>query len=733
MDTVNFASLRAIPALNPALFRSIISQIDLWREVDRIRATTHLRMSPNMKKFLFLLSISTALSACASVSAPVETTQATTAVPVMQAALPKPELGSYGFDATGMDSSVAPGDDFYAYANGVWAKNTAIPADRSNYGMFTVLDDLSKKRTREILDAAKDDPSSKVGRAYASYLDEAAVNAKGLAPIRPWLDTIRSLKSKSGLAALYAKADRMGVGTPFASYVGQDDKNPDTYIYTMFQGGLGMPERDYYLVENERFSKIRGAYVRHLENVLTLSGETNAKARAQALFNLEKQIATVHWNKIDSSDATKTYNKTTIAALSKAAPGFDFATFIKGVGVNTQDLLHAQPSAFKGIAKLVGSAPLGVLKDALLVRSVDSFANVLSEDAAKEAFSFYSTTLSGTPQMEPRWKRAVSFTEGSMGEELGKAYVAKFFPPETKSAADTLVKNVVAAMGRRIEGLSWMQADTKAKAKMKLANFTTKIGYPDRWRDYSALEVRADDLFGNAVRVREFEHEYSVGKLGQPIYRWEWGMTPMTINAYANFGMNEIVFPAAILQPPFFDPNADPAINYGGIGAVIGHEVSHHFDDEGAKYDQNGRLSDWWTPADVTAFKAATKKLIEQYDVYEPLPGQKINGEFTLGENIGDLAGLTIAYDAYKASLGGKEAPVIDGMTGDQRFFLGWAQVWRRNYREANLSQRLTTDPHSPSIQRVWVMRNIDAWYSAFAAKPGQKLHLTPEQRVRIW
>jgi putative endopeptidase len=357
----------------------------------------------------------------------------------------------------------------------------------------------------------------------------------------------------------------------------------------------------------------------------------------------------------------------------------------------------------------------------------------LNDAAAKEAFAFYGTALSGTPQMEPRWKRGVQFTEGAMGEELGKAYVAKYFPPETKAEVDKLVKNVLAAMGRRIDNLDWMTPETKIKARAKLANFTTKIGFPDRWRDYSALEIKSDDLFGNAVRVRQFDHEYAIGKLGKPIYRWEWGMTPMTINAYANFGMNEIVFPAAILQPPFFDPKADPAINYGGIGAVIGHETSHHFDDQGSKYDQNGRLSDWWTPADVKAFEAASKKLIAQYDGYEPLPGQKINGEFTLGENIGDLAGLNIAYDAYKASLDGKEAPIIDGTTGDQRFFLGWAQVWRRNYREANLAQRLTTDPHSPSMQRVAVVRNLDAWYAAFASKPGEKLHLTPEQRVRIW
>jgi putative endopeptidase len=689
-----------------------------------------------MKKLNLALAASTALIALTATqtSAAPRTTDSSAAVVAAEVATTaKPEIGTFGFDKTGMDASANPGDDFYAYVNGTWAKNTVIPADKSNYGMFTALDDLSKKRTREILDAEKANPASKVGRAYASFLDEAAAEAKGLAPITPWLNQIRALKSKAGLAALVAKGDRLGIGGPVAGFVGQDDKNPDVYIFQMSQAGIGMPDRDYYLVDSPRFAKIREAYLQHLENVLVLAGESNASARAKAIFDLEKQIATVHWNKVDSSDSTKTYNKMTLAALSKMAPGFDFGGYMRGIGVKTTDILIAQPSAFTGIAKLVAAANLGTIKDAMIVHSIDGYSGQLNNAAAKEAFAFYGTALSGTPEMEPRWKRGVQFTEGALGEELGKAYVAKYFPPETKAEVDKLVKNILAAMGRRIDNLAWMTPETKVKARAKLANFTTKIGFPDRWRDYSALKLTSDDLFGNTMRIRAFNHEYNVGKLGKPIYRWEWGMTPMTINAYANFSMNEIVFPAAILQPPFFDPKADPAINYGGIGAVIGHETSHHFDDQGSKYDQNGRLSDWWTPADVKAFEAASKKLVAQYDAYEPLPGLKINGEFTLGENIGDLAGLTIAYDAYKASLGGKEAPVIDGLTGDQRFFLGWAQVWRRNYREANLAQRLTTDPHSPSMQRVSVVRNLDAWYAAFAAKTGEKLYLSPEQRVRIW
>jgi len=644
----------------------------------------------------------------------------------------KPEIGDYGFDASGMDRTVLPGDDFYAYANGTWAKNTAIPADKSNYGMFTALADLSQKRTQEILEAAKGDPDSMIGRAYASYLDAGAVEAKGLAPIEPWLAKVRGV-DKAGLAKLLAEADRNGIQHFFGGYVGQDDKNPDVYIYSLYQGGIGMPDRDFYLKDGERNAKLQAAYLQHLQNVLTLAGEQDVAARAQAIYDFEKQIATVHWDKNDSSDATKVYNKMTIAELTQAAPGFDWTGFIRGVGVKEDSILVAQPSAFTGEAKLIADAPIGVIRDLLIVRSLDGFADVLPDAVAKEAFSFYDTALSGTPEMQERWKRAVDFTTNNMGEAVGQDYVAKYFTPETKAEMDKLVKNVIAALGSRIDNLTWMQPETKVKARRKLANFTTKIGYPDKWKDYSKLEIKADDLFGNALRSNQFAHDDNISRLGGPIRRWEWGMTPMTVNAYANFGMNEIVFPAAILQPPFFDPNADPAINYGGIGAVIGHEISHHFDDQGAKYDETGKLAEWWTPEDVKAFEAAGQALVAQYSAYEILPGEHLDGEFTLGENIGDLAGLTIAYDAYKKSLGGKEAPVIDGMTGDQRFFLGWAQVWRRNYREQNLSQRISTDEHSPSIQRSWVSRNLDPWYKAYQVKEGQKLYLAPKDRVRIW
>jgi putative endopeptidase len=645
----------------------------------------------------------------------------------------KPTYGSYGFDATGVDPAVKPGDDFYLHANGVWAKNTPIPADKSNYGAFNTLDDLSRTRTRGILEAAKGDPSSKIGAAYASYLDEAAVEAKGLAPIKPWLDEIKAVKDKASYGTLVAKAARAGVTGPFSHYVGQDDKDPETYILSMSQGGLGLPDRDYYLQPDEKMAAIRTAYVAHLEKMFTLAGEADAKARAAALMALETEIAKVHWTQIDSRDADKIYNKMTLAQLQQTAPGFDFAAYFGANGIRPASLLVAQPTAVTGIAALIARTPLPVLKDALLQRSLHAYADYLPAAVADADFAFYGTTLSGTPEREARWKRGVDFLKNSLGEEVGKHYVAQYFPPETKAAMDILVKNVLAAMGRRIDGLGWMSDTAKARARRKLAAFTPKIGYPDKWRDYGGLAIKGDDLLGNARRSNQFDYDFNVGKLGKPVDRGEWFMTPMEINAYANFGMVEIVFPAAILQPPFFDPHADPAVNYGGIGAVIGHELSHHFDDQGAKYDETGKLSQWWTDADVAAFKGLTDKLVAQYDAYEPFPGAHVKGAFTLGENIGDLAGLSVALDAYHASLGGKPAPVIDGTTGDQRFFLGWAQVWRRNYREANLRQRLVTDPHAPSQYRADIVRNFDAWYDAFKPAPDGKISLSPKDRVKIW
>ena len=688
-----------------------------------------------MVRLIVVLAAGTALAGCATRTVPPAEVAPPVAevVPAPVAPAPKAAIGTFGFDTSGMDPSVKPGDDFYAFANGTWAKNTKIPADKSNYGSFSVLADLSQQRTRELLDAAKDDPNSRIGTVYSSFLDEAAVEAKGLAPIQPWLDEIRGLKSRAGFAALEAKAARNGITGLFAGGVGQDDRHSEAYIVGLNQAGLGMPDRDMYLLNEPNLVSLRAAYLDHLGKMLTLAGEPNAAARAKAILAFETAIAKVSWNREDSSDATKTYNRMTVTQLAKLAPGFDWATYLKDRGAEVSELLVAQPSAFTKIAALARKAPLGVLRDQLIVQSLDNYADVLPKAITDESFAFYGTKLNGTPENQPRWKRAVDFTTNTLTDEVSKIYVAKYFPPESKAAMNELVGNIVAAMGRRIDNLTWMAPETKVKAKAKLTAFTPRVGYPDQWHDYSTIAIARYDPFGNALRANQWAHDFNVHKLGQPVYRWEWGLNPMTVNAQANFSLVAITFPAAILQPPFFDPNADAAINYGGIGAVIGHEMSHHFDDQGSKYDAKGNLTNWWTPSDVASFKKLTDALVKEYDAYEVFPGAHVKGEFTLGENAADLAGMQTAYDAYHASLGGKEAPVIDGMTGDQRFYLGWAQVWRRNYREANLRARLLTDPHSPSSQRTWIVRNFDPWYPAYDVQPGQKLYLAPADRVRIW
>ncbi len=688
---------------------------------------------------LAILAAGTILAGCATHPANVPPPPESALVPETAAPAPapapapKPQYGAFGFDSAGMDKSVAPGNDFFEYANGTWDKTTQIPADKSRYGMFNVLDDLSKERTKTIIDEQAKDPNSKIGNAYASFMNEAAVEAKGLAPFDPWLNEVRGIKSKNDLPKVYADADRMAIDTPYQMFVGQDRKNSDQYALNVLQGGLGMPDRDYYLSTDPKLVDTKAKYLAHLTNMLTLAGEANAAARAKAILDFETKVAKVHWARAESRDANKTYNKMTLAELRKFAPGFDFPTYLHEDGATADYAIVFQPSAFKGISGLIGTTPLSVLRDQLLVRSLDNYASYLPRAFDQEHFAFYGTVLSGTPEQEPRWKRGVNFTVGALGDDVSKLYVAKYFPPETKAAADKLVHNLIAAMDHRIDTLDWMSADTKAKAHAKLAAFTPKIGYPSQWRDMSGLTIDPNDLLGNAMRSNRYDFDYQIGKLGGPIRRWEWGMTPMTINAYSNPTMVEIVFPAAILQPPFFDPNADAAVNYGGIGAVIGHEMSHQFDDQGAKYDLHGNLVDWWTPADAKSFQSRLDQYEAQINSYEPLPGMHVNGKLTMGENVADLAGLTVAHDAYIASLNGAPPPVIDGMTADQRFYLGWAQVWRCKDREAGFRQRLLTDPHSPCAVRTDVVRNMDPWYQAFDVQSGQTLYLAPDGRVRIW
>jgi putative endopeptidase len=647
----------------------------------------------------------------------------------------RPEAGSFGFDIAGMDRTVAAGTDFYRYANGGWAKSTPIPADKSSFGMFTHLDDLNRERVKGILEDARNEPGNKAGAAYAAFLDEQAIEAKGLAPLRPWLARIDGIRTPEDYARVLAQATREGVTGPFDVAVTQDDRHPDATVLKLGQAGLGLPDRDYYLRTEKQMADTRAAYRAHMARLLSLSGvaREDAGSRAEALLRLETAIAEASWSRVDSRDAGKTYNRRTRSQLAHATPGFDMQAFLDGLGARADELVLLQPSAIAGISNALGHAPLQVLKDGLRVALLDAYGDVLPSPFARERFELHGRLLGGAEQAEPRWKLAVAFAVDVVPDEVSKAYVARYFPAGHKAAAQALIRNLLAAMDARIRALDWMTPETRKRARAKLAAFRPKVGYPDTWRDYSRLDIRPDDAFGDRQRSRTFAFDREMAKLGRPFDRSEWRVTPMTVDAFANFSAVEIVIPAAILQPPFFDPRADPAINYGGIGASIAHEITHQFDDQGARYDETGRLATWWSPADVQGFEARTKALVEQYDAYRPLPGMHVNGALTLGENIADLGGLAIAYDAWRASLHGHAAPPLEGFTGKQRFFLGWAQIWRLNYRDADLRQRLLSNPHAPAPQRVWTVRNLDAWYEAFGVDPGQALYLPVERRVRIW
>jgi putative endopeptidase len=657
------------------------------------------------------------------------------------AAATTPKLGTFGVETANMDKSVAPGDDFYRYVNGTWQAKTEIPADRASWGGFAILRDLSDQRTRAVIeDAARTQnaPGSageKIGVTYASFMDEAAIEAAGAAPLKPYLARIAAVRTPAQLATAFGEATKQGMDMPFAIGVEQDLKDNSVYAIYAGQGGLGLPDRDYYLAaDNPKFAEVRAKYVTHIAAMLRLGGVADPQGAAQRIFDLEKQIAQVHWERAKLRQVELAYNPVATADLARQMPGFDWNALLAAQGVgNTARVIVTQPSALTGTAKIAAATPMSTWREYLAFHTIADKAPLLSSAFVNENFAFRGTVLQGTPQLKERWKRGVDLVNGSMGEAVGEIYVQRYFPPESKAKMDALVRNLIAAMDLRLSKLEWMAPETRVKARAKLAAFTPKIGYPDTFRDYSSLRVVKGDVLGNADRVAEFEHNRQLAKIGKPVDRSEWFMTPQTVNAYANPLMNEVVFPAAILQPPFFDPNADPAVNYGAIGAVIGHELSHHFDDQGRKFDPKGNFAEWWTPQDVARFKTYTDKVVAQYGAYEPLPGAKVNGELTLGENIADLAGVTVAYDAYKISLGGKPAPVLGGYTGDQRFFLGFGQVWQTKAREATIRQQLTTDPHTPGNWRGYVVRNLDAWYPAFDVKPGQAYYLAPADRIKVW
>ena len=649
-------------------------------------------------------------------------------------------LGS-GIDTSGFDTAVRPQDDLFGYVNGGWIERTEIPADKSNYGSFAVLADNAERDLRAIIEEAAADKShhegsdaQKIGDMYSSFMDTARIEKLGARPLAPEFRRIDAIRDRAGLVRYLAHAERFNFNMPFNGTVNRDARDTTRYITYWNQGGLGLPDRDYYLKADAKFVGYRDAYLKYIEHVLSLAGVHDAHAAAAMILKLETRLAEAQWSREENRDPVKTYNRYDVEQASKLMPGFDWAAFEAALAMKTGEVVISQPSYFATLARLFDEVPLGDWKTYFKYQAIDAVAPDLSEAFVQAHFDLHSKTLRGVAENRPRWKRGVAAVEDSMGELAGKLYVARHFSPQSKARVDALVKNILGAMDESIDGLVWMGPETKRRAHEKLAKYTVKIGYPDKWRDYSKLEIRAGDLYGNVMRAAEFEANRQLAKLGGPIDRTEWEMTPQTVNAYYNPVANEIVFPAAILQAPFFNVAADDAVNYGAIGAVIGHEVSHGFDDEGRQFDGDGNLKDWWTPDDDRKFQERADRLVAEYDGFSAVPGHPLNGRLTLGENIGDLSGLAIAYKAYRRSLGGGEAPVIDGYTGEQRFFLGFAQIWRRKYREADLIARVSTDPHSPAQFRVnGVVTNFEPFYRAFNLQPGDRLYRPPADRISIW
>ncbi len=657
-----------------------------------------------------------------------------------------PQLGSFGFDAAGMDRSIAPGDDFFGYANGTWVKHTEIPADRSSHGSFNVIAEKTLADTRAILEeagSATDADARRIGDYYAAFMDEAGIEARGLAPLQPSLQAIAGIGDKAALARalggdLRADVDLLNAtdfytDRLFGLWVSVDLLQPDRVAPYLVQGGLGMPDRDFYL-EGGRMAELRNAYTGYVAQMLELAGIDDAAARAQRIVALETKIARAHATQEQTNDIEAGANAWKQADFASKAPGLDWAAFLDAAGLaGQQDFIVWQPAAVTGLSKLVASEPLDTWKDYLAFHAIDRAAPYLPKALADARFSFHGTTMNGTPQQSDRWKRAVADANQALGEAIGRIYVERHFDANTKARADEMARNIIAAFGKRIDALDWMSPQTKAEAKAKVEGMSVDMGYPSKWRDYSALEIRRDDALGNAQRAELFEYQRNIAKLGKPVDRSEWAMLPQTINAMNVPLENRLVFPAAILQPPFFDGAADDAVNYGAIGAVIGHEISHSFDSSGALFDASGKLRNWWTEEDLRRFNAAGDALVAQYEQYSPFPGSKVNGRLTLGENIADVAGLATAHDAYRLSQQGKPEKVLEGFTPDQRFFLGFAQAWRSKAREQALRNSLLTGVHAPGMYRAQTVRNLDAWYPAFDVQPGQALYLAPEQRVKVW
>ncbi len=674
---------------------------------------------------------STGISPEAAAETPVENTTA-----VVEAA------PTSGIDTDAFSATTRAQDDFYEYVNGTWLAETEIPADKSNYGSLTKLADEAEENLRTLIGEVSRDNNAAVGSAaqkirdfYNSYMDADAVDQAGVEAIREELDTINGLDSLESLYRLVGDFSKHGVDAPFGGGIFSDLKQPDVNVVYLSQAGLTLPDRDYYLEDTEQYVKGRDLYKQYVADIFECAGIEGGEAKANALLAFETALAEVQWTREDNRDPNKRYNPKSFQELAELAPAVNWQAMFDGAGLPLRDkYIVSQPSYFEAADDIVANTDLNLLKDYLTFQTIHNFAPLLSDEFFNLWFDFARKGLQGVPEPRPRWKRAVASVNNNLGELLGQLYVQKHFKPEAKARMVDMVNNLKSAYRESIKTLEWMGEDTKQAALTKLDGFYTKIGYPDQWRDYSSLRVQAGDLIGNIKASNEFENQRQLNKLDKPVDKTEWFMTPQIVNAYYNPAWNEIVFPAAILQPPFFNFAAEDAVNYGGIGAVIGHEIGHGFDDQGRKFDGDGNLRDWWTDEDNEKFLVLKDKLAKQYNGFEVIDGMTINGEFTSGENIGDLGGLSIAYKAYRMSLNGEEPPVIDGLTGDQRFFLGWAQVWARLYRDEELKRRLTVDPHSPSKARTnVVVSNIPTFYEAFDVKEGDGMYLAPEERVKIW